>query len=344
MKQLNVLAITCLFFISLHSHAQETYEDPGGQFIIDLFDGLKDLEQVNDLVYQFKNESYGIIAQKNKDTDDLDSAFSIAVDNLINSGLKKLETVEAPTLITVNGNQAMKALYTSDFEAEGVTVVLIGMVYAIALEESTLSAMVILNNNSYEKSNNLIEKTLYSIRRPTQELSGVTEEKVLDLSVEDVLKVTEVETTTEPTNVNYGGVSFTLPVGWLNQEKGRGDAENIIGKFKNNVLSSSGFIMGLKGIIWNMKRANQVAFEIGRDALPESVLVKSEEISINNKKKGFFHQHKGTAVAEGQEVEMTAITMVHKVGKQFLVYFVTSGYPLADGIEKDLLAIASSAQ
>ena len=344
MKHLNVLALICFLFIGLCANAQELYEDPEGQFIIDLFDGLKDLEQVNDLVYQFKNEEYGFIVQKNRNTDDLDSAFSIAVDNLKNSGLTKLQTLEAPKLMTVNGNQVMNGIYTSDFEMDGASVVLTGIAHAITLEESTLSLMVILNKTNYEKSKSVIDQTLYSIRRPSQELTGITEEKVLDLSVEDVLTEAGIETTTKPTAVNYAGISLTLPTGWLNEEKSRSDAENIIGKFKNNVLSTSGFIMGLKGIIWNMKRANQVAFEIGRDAMPQAELVKSTEITINKKKKGFLHQHRGTVVTEGQEVQMSAITMVHKVGKQFLVYFVTSGYPPAQEVEKDLMSIANSAQ
>lgn len=344
MKQFNLFFSTCLVFVGLFGSAQETYEDPEGQFSVDLYDGLKDLEQANNLIYQFKNEDYGIIAQKNRNTNDLNSAFSIAVDNLVNAGLKELETVGGIKLMTVNGNQAMRGMYTSNFEGGGVSVILIGIAYAIVLEESTLSAMVILNNTTYEKSNSLIDKTLYSIRRPMQEFSGVTQEEVMDVSPEEILKVVEVETTTEPTLVNYDGVSFTLPIGWLDQEKSRSDAENIIGKFNNNVLSAGGFVMGLKGIIWNMKRANQVAFDIGRDALPESELVKSSEITIGKKRKGFFHQHKGTAITEGQEVEMSSITMVHKVGKRFLIYFITSGYPPAEAVEKDLLSIAQSAQ
>ncbi|PRX57899.1 hypothetical protein [Flagellimonas meridianipacifica] len=343
MKQLKALILISYLCIGFCTNAQELYEDPQGQFIMDLYDGLKGMEQQNALVYQFKNAGYSIIAQKTENTNDIDSAYKTSVENLSGSGLRNLVPLEKTKQMLINGNKVIKTTYQGDYSTEGIVVKLIGIAYAIALEENTLSLISVLNDSSYKKSMGFIENTLHSIRMPSQDASGITHEETLELSVQEILKDSLDETSLEPTSVVYDGISFTLPPGWMNQKKSRSDAENIIGKFNNEDLAAGGFVMGLKGIIWNIKRANQVAFDVGKNALSESELVQSKEIVLGKKKKGYLYEYDGIVINEGKEVKMKAMTMVHKVKKHFLVYFVSTGNLNSTKIEEDLLAIANSA-
>ncbi|WP_435624859.1 hypothetical protein [Flagellimonas sp.] len=341
-NQLLFCLTTFLFAIQLFG--QQVYEDPEGKFVMDLYDGLKQLEQQHALVYQFKNDGYSILAQKTEDSDDINAAYAISVNNLSSSGLTNMKPIEDTKEMVVNGNQVITSTYQGDYSAEGIQAKLIGIAYAIVLEEHTLSLVSVLNESNYKKSKDLIEDTLLSIRMPSQEITGITEEEILNLNLEDMIEETEEEVSSEPTNIVYEGIALTLPAGWVNQEKSRSDAENIIGKFKNDKLSASCFIMRLKGIIWNMKTANQVAVDVGKNAMSQSELIRSQEISLGKKKKGYLHEYKGTVINEGKEVPITAITMVHKVKKQFLIYFLSTGSSSLADIEKDLLAIAGSAK
>ena len=275
------------FLCAIQLSGQQAYEDPEGKFVMDLYDGLKQLEQQHALVYQFKNDGYSILAQKTEDSDDLNAAYTISVNNLSSSGLTNITPMEDTKEMLVNGNKVIKSTYQGDYSAEGIQAKLIGIAYAIVLEENTLSVVSVLNEFNYKKSKDLIEDTLFSIRMPSQEVTGITDEAILNLDVKDIIEESKEEVSSEPTDVVYEGIAFTLPAGWVNQEKSRSDAENIIGKFKNDKLSASCFIMRLKGIIWNMKTANQVAIDVGKNAVSESELVRSQEITLGKKKKGY---------------------------------------------------------
>ncbi|MEM6893882.1 MAG: hypothetical protein AAF554_09345 [Bacteroidota bacterium] len=351
MKSFKNIVSVLLICLGSTVMAQETYEDTFGGFVIDLYEGMQPVPKKHDAVLGLKNSSYSIIIQMNEDEMDVEKAYARCVDNLIASGMSEMKQKVGHRKMLVNGNMARMGTYESAFETNGIEVTLIGAAFSIALEENTLSVLAIMSPKVYENSLKEFEKSIFSIRLPNQELTGTSQVEDWDITLKEINKsipkeeVTEtVATSTKPTAVNFGGVSFMLPPGWAEQPKNRSDPDNFIGRLTKTVDGVEVIVMGLKGLIWNKKRANQVAAEVVKQVFPDGVLEKALEINLTNNKKGTLYKYTGNAIAEGEEVRMATISVVQKVGKQFLVYFMALPDGPTEDLERDIIAIANSAK
>ena len=342
----NIFRFATLLFLTISiGHAQTTYEDPEGQFVIDLFDELQPQPEIIPPTYSFKNGDYAIALQKNTNSNDVNVAHATAVQILLDGGLKSPKLLGDTKKLLLNGHEAIKSTYQGEYTYEGNTATLKGMTFAIALGDFTLSAITILSNSRFKSSAKDVESTYFSIRKPGQQVTGISQEEIIDFSPDGLVKNEATAPSTESTEVTYEGITLTLPPGWSDQKKSRSDAKSIIGKYKNSDRVAYVGVTGVKGIIWNMKRANELAYQISRDAIQGSELVKSVKIDLKNKKKAFLHVHTGTVVSEGEESNVTISTLAHKVGKWFLVHSLTTlgSSPIPD-IENDITAIANSAK
>lgn len=351
MNTLRNYFVLLLILVTITGYAQETYEDSFGGFAIDLHDGMKPTPKTNDAVLGLKNGRYRIIIQMNQQELDVEKAYAFCVENLLGAGMAEMEQKVGHQKMLVNGNAARMGTYESTFETDGVEVSLIGVAFAIALEQNTLSVLTIMAPKVYKNSLKEFENTVFSIRSTNQKLTGTSQVEDWDITLEEVknsIPEKEVATTvvasTEPTPASFGGISFILPPGWAEQPRTRSDGENIIGKLEKSSEGVSGMVMGLKGLIWNKKRVNQVALDVGKQVFPSGNLEKALEINLDNKKKATLYKHTGIAVAEGKEIPMASISLVQKVGKQYLIHIMTMPAGPTEAVEQDMIAIANSAK
>ncbi|MEL6974584.1 MAG: hypothetical protein AAGL29_04230 [Bacteroidota bacterium] len=351
MKNFKNIVAVLLICLGPIATAQKTYEDNFGGFLMDLYDGMEPVPKKNEAVLALKNNTYSIIFQINEGDMDVEKAYATCVENLIASGMPDMKQKVGHQKMLVNGNDARMGTYESKFETSGVQVGLIGVAFSVALEQNTLSVLSIMAPKVYENGLKDFEESIFSIRQPNQEITGKTQVEDWNVTLEEIKNsipdeklVPKSIQSTSPTAVNFGDVSLMLPSGWAEQPKSRSDADNIIGKLENNSQAVTGMVMGLKGIIWNKKRANQVAIDVGKQVFPSGNLEKALEINLTNKKKGNLYKYTGTAIAEGQEIPMASISLVQKVGKQFLIYILTMPDGPTERVENDLIAIANSAK
>ena len=352
MKNFRNLVFVLLFCTGGIVVAQETYTDTFGGFVMDLYDDMKPvLPKQNDAVIALKNKNFTILIQVNEGATDVEKAYYTCVDNLISSGMRDMTQKIAHKKMLVNGNAASMGTYESKFETNGTEVSLIGVAYSVVLEQNSLSIVSIIAPKTYEKALVNLEKTLFSIRQPNQEMTGKTKSEDWNITLQEIKtrisggsNTSNTSATTKSTAVSFGKVSLKLHPLSEEQPKLRSDPENVIGKLGNKSQAVNGMVMGLKGIIWNKKRANQVGLEVAKAAFPDGEMKKAEEISLSDKKKANLYKYSGTAVSDGQEMEMACITFVQKVGKQFLIYVMTMPNGYTGDIENDMIAIANSAK
>ncbi|MEL6483835.1 MAG: hypothetical protein AAFP96_03190 [Bacteroidota bacterium] len=352
MKNFRNLVFVLLFCFGTTVVAQETYTDTFGGFTMELYDGMKPvLPKQNDAVIALKNKNYTILIQVNEGASDAEKAYYTCVDNLISSGVRDMTQKIGHQKMLVNGKGANMGTYESKFETDGTEVSLIGVAFSVVLEQNSLSIVSIIAPKTYEKALENLEKSLFSIRQPNQELTGKTQSEDWNITLEEIKtrisgdsNTSSPSVSTKSTPVSFGNVSLTLPPSWEEQPKLRSDPENVIGKLGNKSQAVNGMVMGLKGILWNKKTANQVGLEVAKAAFPDGEMKKAEEIILSSKKKANLYKYSGTAVADGQEMEMACITFVQKVGKQFLIYVMTMPNGYTGDIENDMIAIANSAK
>ena len=338
-----ILSLIVLFGFEIESFSQTLFEDPQGNFVLDLYDGLEPQPQQNPDSYIFKQENYSLIMMHDKETKSLDELFNGTVELLKGSGLKKLENKEPVKQMMINGIPAKRGEFISKFKQGDISVQLTGIALSYKLENSGISAFLILSDNNIKRSLDEINHTLYSLRTPGSEITGVSDIKEVEFDPETVVAVNE-PVSSEPIIFKHDGMTITFPPGWSVTPKGRNDSEDIIGKFDNKSIYSGCFIIGLTGIIWNKKLAIQTADGIGSNTLPGAKLRKKEEVKLENNNKGVLTIHDGVSIAEGKEVEMSVLTFTQKVGKYHLIYVGTGPTSSSNKLEADILTAANSVE
>ena len=334
-----LLSLIAIIFTGITSFAQTHFEDPQGNFVMDLYDDLEFQAQQHSTLYTFKS-GYSLIMLYDPEKITLDGYFYKAINMLKEAGLNRMKEAEPVKEMQINGLPAKIGKFTSVYESNGIKVVLTGIPVAYQLENAGIYAILILNNQQL-KSQDLIYRTLYSLRLPGQNISGVINMKEVNFDLDAVPAKTSVASN-EPAILEHDGLKISFPAGWTVTPKGRSDSQDIIGKFANENINSSAIIMGMKGLIWNKKLVEETAQSIGLETFPGSKLRKKEEVKLENKKKGKLSIFDGVVVADGQELEMSLLTFTQKAGKYHLIYIVTGPATSAEKMEKDTLLAANS--
>ncbi|MEM8506260.1 MAG: hypothetical protein AAF717_00460 [Bacteroidota bacterium] len=337
-----------VFLLSMYClPAQTVFEDPYGVFMINLEDDLELKTQKLEQVYTFSGSNYGIVAQKNVAPTTLEGMYALGIQSLLDAGFKAPKSLVPERRMFVNGNAAQMGTYTSKVDYNGIEVDLKGVILAVQLGNTYMTLTSVTNEDNYKKNRPAIERSYESIRLIGQEVTGITSVEEIRYAIEEVVeksRIPEMGDTGETTVAVFEELTFELPSGWSKQPRNRSDSELVLGSIKNDVLAANCTLMGLKGIIWNKKRAIGVAEQTAATALPGATVLKNEDIKLGNKQKARIMVCQGQTVAEGNEVTLNMTFLTHKVGKYFVLYIMSGAPDRQDQVEKALLFIANSAK
>lgn len=346
-----LVTLIIVFTAVLSTSGQNTYEDLQGRFVIDLPNKWTLQPQEDHRVFTFARDGRSIIIQYHEDQNDPKLLFQKGIDLLVSVGYPNPTLDTEVKEMTVNGHQARSGVYKSTFQSDkNSSVTLYTLIGSLGFEENGLYMVGILNESDIKKWMSIIEKSFQSIRLPGEEITGVSDIKILN---NEVLALdgpsdqnSEPDSTLdqgEPTSWSHSAFSMTLPPGWETQELSRNAGEKVIGKFGNkNIPGASVALFCYKGMLWSKKTVTPVADEAIKGAMPDAQLIKNYQIKLNNKKKADVLVYQGTAVSEGKEMELGSVNLIYRAGKYTVHQMGIVAVDKLSVLEEEMLAMANS--
>jgi len=342
MKTTTLFLLTFLLCFPLA--AQRTYEDLRGRFAIDLPDGYTLSPQTNENVFEFKGDGMPMIVAFVEGDDDPASLFSQGMIS-VNSSLTGTEKVGDVLDANLNGNPARLGTYKGGVKGNE-NIILYALLGGVGLGSDGVYYFTFFNEADYNsEAKDPIVSSYHTIRRPGQELSGVSQSEVYAGDVMMNASAGEGNTiTSDPFRFEYSSMHLDFPAGWSQQELGRGVPKEMIGWFNYKKESSGNLqVYSYEGLIWSPKTVGDVADGVLLAAMPDAQLVASSKEKLESGNKAEIKEYKGTSVVDGKEIALGGLTIVLKSGKHNLFFLAFSSLESMSSYRQKVLEVAASA-
>ncbi|RJQ78990.1 MAG: hypothetical protein C4519_11625 [Desulfobacteraceae bacterium] len=312
----------------------DAYEDLRGRFVIDLPEGWQLQPQTDDRVYVFKKDGDSIILEYVLHTSDPGELLKKALATLGLSGLKKPVLEGDLESLSINGHPARWGMYKSEMAVGGTQVTLFSRLGCVSLDEHGVYFMSIFNQTRKAELSRPLAKAFQSIRAPGQALTGASA----------VRSVPAETAAPAPTAWQHEFVRLNLPPGWKEKPKLQNFEEEVIGWFEYEPLGAHLLALCYRGFGMNKTKALKAAKQTVEISMPNAAPAKVYELELESGDKAPVVVYRGTSVSRGAEVQSAAATATLKAGKCYLDLI---GYVQAAGLdelERDIVAIARSAE
>jgi hypothetical protein len=335
MRIIGTFVVSAILLITGITHAENTYEDLNGRFVIDLPNGWELQPQTDDRVHVFKGDGNSIIITFYSGNNNTEELFNETISDLRDGGIENPIPEGKVKDMKVNGNNARWGIYKGEFDAGSVKVILFSSLGSVSLKENGVNFMSIMNSGTFEKWHKRLEKVFHSIRNVGQDVTGISE--VSDAIVD----ITEDRTTAGPTIWEHDLAKLTLPSGWQEIPISSGSEKEVIGNFKYNPLGSTMFAVAYRGFGMDKGKVLKAAMQTVQIAMPDAEPIKVYE--LENGEKISIVVYEGTVVDRGTEIPMAAVTATVKAKKCYLNLIGITLHKHTERFEQQIATIAQSA-